>query len=86
MQPTTTNDKNSCEGNVEEQKLERVIYTRITPEMKQRLDAIASRSVARNISDHIRFALEKYIKEQESNCSSGVDGDTLHQSKRTQTV
>lgn len=39
--------------------------TRCTPEMKARLEAIAANSVARNISDHIRFAVERYIEQRE---------------------
>lgn len=35
---------------------------RCTPEMKRKLEAIAEQSVAKNVSDHIRFAVEEYIK------------------------
>lgn len=35
--------------------------TRCTPEMKAALELIAKNSVARNISDHIRFAVERYV-------------------------
>lgn len=38
---------------------------RCTPTMKRKLEEIAAQSVTRNISDHIRFALEQYIEEQE---------------------
>lgn len=34
---------------------------RCTPEMKEGLEVIARRGVARNISDHIRYAVEEYI-------------------------
>lgn len=34
---------------------------RCTPEMKEELKAIARRSVAPNISDHVRYAVEQYI-------------------------
>lgn len=40
--------------------------TRCTPELKARLEAIAVTSVARNISDHIRFAVEQYVEQCEA--------------------
>lgn len=40
---------------------ERVVL-RCTPDMKRKLEAIAEQSVAKNLSDHIRFAVEQYIE------------------------
>jgi predicted DNA-binding protein len=37
---------------------------RCAPEMKRRLEAIADHSVTRELADHIRFAVERYIAEQ----------------------
>lgn len=39
---------------------------RCTSEMKTALETIAANSVARNISDHIRFAVERYIASHEA--------------------
>lgn len=46
---------------MENQTMSEVVYLRMTPEMKAMLETIASQSVARNISDHIRFAVQRYI-------------------------
>ncbi len=42
---------------------ERLPMLRCTPEMKNALQKIAQRSVARNIADHMRYALERYIED-----------------------
>lgn len=39
--------------------------TRVTPTLRARLDRIAANSVAPRVSDHIRYALERYIEREE---------------------
>lgn len=41
---------------------ERLPQIRCTPEMKQALMSIARQSVSRNLADHMRFAVERYIE------------------------
>lgn len=41
------------------------ITVRTTPEMKRKLKKIAKRSVSSKLGDHIRFALDSYIEQQE---------------------
>lgn len=43
-------------------KLGPAVYVRLTPEIKRKLEEIAARSVARSLSDHIRFAVEQYVE------------------------
>ena len=38
---------------------------RCTPALKRRLERVAQRSVTRNLADHIRFAVEMYVAEEE---------------------
>lgn len=42
--------------------LSKTAFFRCSPEMWQELEKIANQSVAKNVSDHIRFALEQYIQ------------------------
>lgn len=38
---------------------------RCTAALKRRLERVAQRSVTRNLADHIRFAVEVYVAEEE---------------------
>ena len=38
---------------------------RCTAALKRRLERVAQRSVTRNLADHIRFAVEMYVAEEE---------------------
>lgn len=42
-----------------------ILRARCTPELKRRLEALALRQ-AGDVSDHIRFAVETYVMEQEA--------------------
>ncbi len=42
------------------------IYLRCTPSMKQQLEEIAAQSVSKELADHVRFALEKYIEQHQA--------------------
>lgn len=46
--------------------LSKTAFFRCTPEMWEKLENIAAESVAKNVSDHIRYALEQYIEAEES--------------------
>lgn len=46
-------------------KLTEIRYVRLSKATNEKLEIIASKSVAPNISDHIRFAVERYVKEHE---------------------
>lgn len=46
-------------------KLGPAVYVRLTPEIKRKLEEIAARSVARSLSDHIRFAVEQYVEQHD---------------------
>lgn len=37
------------------------LWVRCTPSLKRRLQELAARSVAKDVSDHVRFALEEYL-------------------------
>lgn len=37
---------------------------RVTPEMRAALESIAAKSMAKSISDHIRYAVEMYIERE----------------------
>lgn len=39
---------------------------RISAELRQRLDRVAAQSVTQRLTDHVRFALERYVKEEEA--------------------
>lgn len=39
---------------------------RISSDLRDRLERVAERSVASKLSDHIRAALERYVKEEEA--------------------
>lgn len=45
--------------------LSKTVFFRCSPQMWQKLEAIAENSVAKNVSDHIRYALEQYIAAHE---------------------
>ncbi|MBX3050846.1 MAG: ribbon-helix-helix protein, CopG family [Caldilineaceae bacterium] len=53
------------------------MWVRCTPEMKAALEAIARQSVARNISDHIRFAVERYIAQQDSDLVNALEDEAV---------
>lgn len=38
-----------------------VLWTRCTPTLKRRLQEYAAKSIAPDMSDHIRFALQEYL-------------------------
>ena len=38
---------------------------RCEPSLKERLERITERSVAPSLADHIRFAIERYVTEEE---------------------
>jgi predicted transcriptional regulator len=38
---------------------------RCTPSLKDRLERIAAKSVTRNLTDHIRYAVELYVEGEE---------------------
>jgi predicted transcriptional regulator len=42
-----------------------VLRARCSSELALRLEQVAQASVARNVSDHIRFAIEQYVVAQE---------------------
>ena len=39
--------------------------TRVTPSLRARLERIAATSVTPRVSDHIRYAVERYIESEE---------------------
>ena len=39
--------------------------TRVTPSLRERLERIAATSVTPRVSDHIRYAVERYIESEE---------------------
>ncbi len=39
---------------------------RISSDLRDRLERVAERSVASKLSDHVRAALERYVKEEEA--------------------
>lgn len=39
--------------------------TRVTPSLRERLERIAATSVTPRVSDHIRYAVERYIENEE---------------------
>lgn len=49
-----------------ETQTEYLPQVRCTPALKRRLERVAYRSVARNLADHIRFAVEMYVAEEEA--------------------
>lgn len=46
---------------VESEVKTEVLWVRCTPGMKRRLQEYAATSVAQDMSDHIRFALQEYL-------------------------
>ena len=55
------------EYNDESNLTESLPALRCTPRMKAALQQIARNSVARNISDHMRLAVERYINDEMGN-------------------
>lgn len=37
------------------------LWVRCTPSLKRRLQELAAQSVAKDVSDHVRYALEEYL-------------------------
>jgi predicted transcriptional regulator len=51
-----------------------VLRVRCTPELKQRLALVASRNpVSRELSDHIRLAIEEYVKRNEVMTETSIE-------------
>jgi len=48
----------------------KTVFFRCTPEMWRKLEIIAEKSIAKNVSDHIRHALERYIEENQPESSN----------------
>ncbi len=46
---------------------ERLAEIRVSPTLKARLERVASDSVTRAVTDHIRYALELYVAAEERN-------------------
>lgn len=38
------------------------LWVRCTPSLKRRLQELASQSVAKDVSDHVRYAIEEYLE------------------------
>lgn len=51
--------------NEPERMTEMLPMVRCTPSLKTRLERIAEASVARNLTDHIRYAVERYVETEE---------------------
>lgn len=51
---------------------------RCTPEMKEELRLIANHSVARKLTDHIRFAIEQYVERELPRVESGVKKEPVN--------
>lgn len=58
------------EYNEESNLTELLPSLRCTPEMRAALQQIARKSVARNISDHMRLAVQRYISEEMDNAEN----------------
>lgn len=43
-----------------------IVRARVPASLRLRLERIAQRSVAREVSDHIRVALERYVETEEA--------------------
>ncbi len=50
---------------VEETRSE-TLWVRCTPSLKRRLQELAAKSVAKDVSDHVRFAIEEYLETHEA--------------------
>ncbi len=48
-----------------ETQTEYLPQVRCTPRLKRRLERVSAGSVTRNLADHIRYAVEQYVLEQE---------------------
>lgn len=46
--------------------------TRVTPSLRARLERIAATSVTPRVSDHIRYAVERYIESEERKVLPGM--------------
>lgn len=42
-----------------------MLRARCSPDLATRLEQVAQASVARNLADHIRFAVERYVAQEE---------------------
>ena len=50
-----------------------VLRARCTPELKQRLQRVAQRNpMTRDLADHIRYAVERYIESEERKVLPGM--------------
>ena len=50
---------------VEETRSE-TLWVRVQPSLKRRLQELAAKSVAKDLSDHVRFAIEEYLEAHEA--------------------
>ena len=50
---------------INEPKTTYLPQVRCEPSLKERLERITERSVAPSLADHIRFAIERYVTEEE---------------------
>lgn len=50
---------------VEETRSE-TLWVRVQPSLKRRLQELAAKSVAKDVSDHVRFAIEEYLEAHET--------------------
>jgi predicted DNA-binding protein len=48
-----------------DEPLTEILRVRFTPTMKHRLERVAGQSAAREISDHVRYAVERYVENEE---------------------
>jgi len=55
-----------------EQNLSEVTYVRLPAELKEALERIAAASMARRVSDHIRFAVEQYVAAEEAKSAQTI--------------
>jgi len=57
-----------------QQMTERIPAVRITASLRERLESIAgAHKLTTSLSDHIRFALEKYVESEEAKAQTAAD-------------
>lgn len=54
---------------VEETRSE-TLWVRVQPSLKRRLQELAAKSVAKDVSDHVRFAIEEYLEAHEAEAAA----------------
>ena len=42
------------------------LWVRVQPSLKRRLQELAAKSVAKDVSEHVRFAIEEYLEAHEA--------------------